>query len=62
MMLDIVATQLPRVNRESIREGLEKIRDLDTIAGPLKYDPATREWNFRFIPGIIEKGSFNVAR
>lgn len=62
MMLDIIAAQLPRVDRESIREGLEKMRDLDSIAGPLKYDPATREWNFRFIPGIIEKGNFNVAK
>lgn len=61
MMLDMIAAQ-PRVTRESIREALDKVREVETIAGPLKYDPATREWNFRFLHGIVEKGNFVVAR
>ena len=62
MMLEMVAAQLPNVTREGIREALDKVREVETIAGPLRYDPATREWNFRFIQGVVENGNFVPAR
>ena len=61
MMFEIVARQHPNVTRESIKTALDAMRTLDTIAGPIDYDPQTREWNFKFIPGIVEKGVFKPA-
>ncbi|MCC6210486.1 MAG: ABC transporter substrate-binding protein [Burkholderiales bacterium] len=58
MLLDMIAEQYPNLTRESIREGLEKPRTIDTIAGPLAYDPKTREWSFRFTRSEVAKGEF----
>jgi branched-chain amino acid transport system substrate-binding protein len=60
-LFDIVAAQYPNVTRESIHEGLDKITTIDTIAGPMTYDHATREWTFRFRDGVIEKDNFKIV-
>lgn len=61
MLFDIVAKQYPNVTRESIRKGLDAERRIETIAGPITYNPATREWSFRFRHGLIENGDFKVV-
>lgn len=61
MMMRIVASQYPSVNRESIRTGLDAMReDKDSIFGPLKYDPETREWQFHLRSGVIKDGQTQV--
>ncbi len=61
LLLGVIAEQYPDVTRESIRRGLDAVRRIETIAGPLTYDPTTREWDFRFLPGLIENGQYKPA-
>ena len=62
MVMGIVAAQYPNVNRESIRMGLDTIREYpDSIFGPLKYDPQTREWPFQFYLGVIKDGQSQIV-
>jgi branched-chain amino acid transport system substrate-binding protein len=61
MLFDIVAAQYPNVTRESIRVALDQARTIDTIAGPIRYDPKTREWTFKFRHGVIEGGEFKIV-
>ncbi len=61
MLFGIAAKQYPNISRESIREGLEAVRSIDTIAGKLVYDPKSREWAFPFRKGLIKDGKFTVV-
>ncbi len=61
MMFGIVAKLYPNVTREGIRQALDAMRQVETVAGTLNYDPATREWDFKFMPGIIENGTFKAV-
>ncbi|MFT3778658.1 MAG: ABC transporter substrate-binding protein [Ottowia sp.] len=56
MMMEIAAKQYPNVTRESIKTGLDEIRDFKSVFGNLKYDPKTREWQYRLRHGRIEQG------
>ena len=56
MLMDIVAKQYPNVTRESIRTGLDGIREHRSAYGKLTYDPASREWDFGFKLGIMKGG------
>ena len=60
MMMSIAAQQHPNITRESIRKGLEDIRSFDGIFGRLKFDPATREWEFKLMHGVIANGATKV--
>ena len=60
MMMTMVAQQLPNVSRESIRKGLDDIRSFDGIFGKIKYDPVSREWEFKLLQGVIEKGTTRI--
>lgn len=60
-LIDVLAKLGPEPTREDIRSGWEAQREIQTIAGPITYDPETREWSFNFTPGIIEKGEFVIA-
>jgi len=62
MLLDIAARQAPSVTRESIRQGLDDERSIESIAGNLTYDPASREWNFHFLPGTVDQGQFKLVK
>lgn len=61
MLQEITAKQYPDVTRESVRKGLDEIRTLDSIFGKMEYDPATREWAFKFFPGVIENGKVRIT-
>jgi len=58
MLMDILAKQYPNITRASVKDGLDTVRKIDSIAGPLTYDPATREWDFQFHRGMIKDGQF----
>jgi branched-chain amino acid transport system substrate-binding protein len=58
MLMDILAKQYPNITRASVKDGLDAVRKIDSIAGPLTYDPATREWDFQFHRGMIKDGQF----
>ncbi|MGO4395366.1 penicillin-binding protein activator [Variovorax sp. M-6] len=60
MMMTIAAKQYPNVTRESIRKGLDDIRVFDGIFGKIKYDPASREWEFKLLHGVIQNGATKV--
>jgi len=60
MMMTMASQQYPNVTRESIRKGLDDIRSFDGIFGKLKFDPASREWEFKLLHGVIENGSTKV--
>jgi len=60
MMMTMAAQQYPNVTRESIRKGLDDIRSFDGIFGKLKFDPASREWEFKLLHGVIENGTTKV--
>lgn len=57
MMMEIAAKQYPNVSRESIKTGLDEIREFKSIFGNLKYDPQTREWQYKLRHGRIEQGA-----
>ena len=61
MMMTIAAQQHPNVNRESIKKGLDEIRVFDGIFGKIKYDPASREWEFKLLHGVIQNGVTKVV-
>src|SRR5690606_39301080 len=58
MLMDILSKQYPNITRASVKEGLDAVRRIDSIAGPLTYDPETREWDFQFHRGIVKDGQF----
>jgi len=62
MLMSIAAAQHPNVTRESIRKGLDDIRSFDGIFGKIKFDPATREWEFKLMQGVIQDGSTKVVQ
>ena len=61
MMMTIAAHQYPDVTRESIRKALDEIRVFDGIFGKIKYDPSTREWEFKLLHGVIQNGTTKVV-
>lgn len=61
MMMSIAAAQHPNVTRESMRKGLDEIRVFDGIFGKIKYDPASREWQFKLLHGVIQNGVTRVV-
>jgi branched-chain amino acid transport system substrate-binding protein len=60
MLMTMVAQQAPNATRESIHKGLDDIRVFDGIFGKLKYDPASREWEFKLLHGVIQNGVAKV--
>jgi ABC-type branched-subunit amino acid transport system substrate-binding protein len=61
MMMTLAAEQYPNVTRESLRKALDEIRSFDGIFGTIKFDPATREWEFRLMHGVIQNGVTKVV-
>jgi branched-chain amino acid transport system substrate-binding protein len=61
MMMTLAAEQYPNVTRESIHKGLDEIRVFDGIFGKIKYDPASREWEFKLLHGVIQGGTTKVV-
>lgn len=61
MMMEIAAKQSPDVTRESLHKALDEIRVFDGIFGPIRYDPATREWQFKFYQGVFENGKVRIV-
>lgn len=62
MMMEIAAKQFPDVTRESLHKALDDIRVFDGIFGPIDYDPATREWAFKFYHGVFEGGKVRIVQ
>lgn len=62
MLMEIATKQYPNVTRESIRQALDEIRVFDGLFGPMKYDPATREWEWKFYPGVVEGGKMRLVQ
>jgi predicted RNA-binding protein with PUA domain len=60
-MMSIAAQQFPNVTRESIHKGLDEIRVFDGIFGKIRYEPTTREWQFRLLHGVIQNGTTKVV-
>jgi branched-chain amino acid transport system substrate-binding protein len=61
MMMTIAAQQHPNVSRESVKKGLDEIRVFDGIFGKIKFDPASREWEFKLLHGVIQNGVTKVV-
>jgi branched-chain amino acid transport system substrate-binding protein len=60
MMMTIAAAQWPNVTRDSLKKGLDDMRTFDGIFGKIKYDPATREWEFKLLHGVLQNGVTKV--
>ena len=61
MMMTLAAEQFPNVTRESLRKALDDIRSFNGIFGTIKFDPATREWEFKLMHGVIQNGVTKVV-
>ena len=61
MMMTMGAEQFPNITRESIRKGLDDIRVFDGIFGKIKYEPTSREWEFKLLHGVIQNGVTKVV-